>query len=153
MCEIASYVNSPEESKRLNMQTLPMLIISASGMATGGRVIHHIKAFAGNSKNTLLFAGYQATGTRGARIVSGGESVRIHGQNIPIRAEVRSIDNLSAHADQNELITWASKFSNRPIKTFITHGEHESANGLKSALESKLHWNVEIPKYLDEVEL
>jgi|TARA_B100000749_G_scaffold280077_2_gene274662 metallo-beta-lactamase family protein len=153
MCDVAQYVYSPEESKALNESPRPKLIISASGMATGGRVIHHIKAFGTNPKNTLLFAGFQAGGTRGEKIVSGAETVKIHGQEIPIRAEVCNLSHLSAHADQSELIDWAGGISNRPQKVFITHGEGDGSNTLKGLLEERLGWSCEVPEYLDEVDL
>lgn len=153
MCNVATYVNSPEESKRLNLRTDPKLIISASGMATGGRVIHHIKAFGPAEKNLLLFTGFQAGGTRGEKIVSGAESVRIHGQEVSIQAEVVNLNNLSAHADAKELINWAKKFKKAPSKVFITHGEQSASQELKSTLEKSLGWPCEVPTYLDEVEL
>lgn len=153
MCNIATYVNTADESKRLNLRKEPMLIISASGMATGGRVIHHIKAFGSGAKNTLLFTGFQAGGTRGEKIVSGAETVRIHGQDISIRAQVVNLNSLSAHADQSELLRWAKKFSNKPTKVFVTHGEANSSSEFKKKLEEDLGWDVVMPEYLDEVEL
>ena len=153
MCEVATYINSAEESKRLNLKKGPMLIISASGMATGGRVVHHIKAFATDQRNTILFTGFQAGGTRGEKIVHGAETVKIHGQAIPIRAQIKNLNNLSAHADQSELLNWAKKFPKRPQRVFITHGEANSSLELKNLLEVELGWNGSVPDYLDEVEI
>lgn len=153
MCNIATYVNSAEESIRLNLRRDPMLIVSASGMVTGGRVVHHIKAFAPNKQNTLLFTGFQAAATRGKKIVSGNETVRIHGQDIPINAEVCNLNSLSAHADSKELIDWMGKIKRAPKKVFITHGEPSAASELKSKIEKVLNWNATIPEYLDEVDL
>tara|TARA_B100001248_G_scaffold227481_1_gene185947 strand:- start:12956 stop:14311 length:1356 start_codon:yes stop_codon:yes gene_type:complete len=153
MCDIAKYVRTPEESKSLNKDDHPKLIISASGMATGGRVVHHLKAFITDPKNTILFTGFQAGGTRGEKIVSGAETVKIHGQEFPIRAEIYNLNHLSAHADQSELLSWASSFTSRPKKVFITHGEGEGATALKEILEKELDYNCILPDYLEEIEL
>jgi metallo-beta-lactamase family protein len=147
LCNIATYVNNAEESKRLNLKKGPMIIISASGMATGGRVIHHIKQFAGDAKNTLLFTGFQAKGTRGEKIVSGAVSVKIHGQYVPIHCEIENLHNLSAHADQDEIVNWLKKFGKTPTKIFITHGEASASEALKMRLIEELKWNCEIPEY------
>ena len=105
-CDIATYVRSPEESKKLNTRSGPMIIVSASGMATGGRVVHHLKAFVSDPKNVVLFAGFQAAGTRGAAMVAGAEKIKIHGQYFPVRAKILSLDMLSAHADYTEILNW-----------------------------------------------
>src|SRR5215207_6539155 len=110
LASAARIIHSPEESERLNSRRGPMVIIAASGMATGGRVVHHLKAFAPDSRNTILFAGYQAGGTRGALIAGGAQRVRIHGQDIPIRAEVAMLHDLSAHADAAEILAWLGDF-------------------------------------------
>lgn len=153
MCNIATYTNDVEQSKKLNFDTNPKLIISASGMATGGRVLHHIKTFGPDKRNTLLFTGFQAAGTLGELIVHGAKSVRIHGEEIPIRAEVCNLNELSAHADSNELINWVKRFKNPPNKVFITHGEPTPAQSLKEKIEKELGWNVFIPQYLSVEEL
>ncbi|HLB31759.1 MAG TPA: MBL fold metallo-hydrolase, partial [Gammaproteobacteria bacterium] len=110
MCGAARYVNSVEESKSLNTRTMPMILISASGMATGGRVLHHLKTFAPDARNTILFTGFQAGGTRGAAMLNGAEAVKIHGEYVPVRAEVVNIHNLSAHADYAEIMDWLAHF-------------------------------------------
>jgi metallo-beta-lactamase family protein len=150
---VARIVQSPEESERLNGKHGPMVIIAASGMATGGRVVHHLKAFAPDQRNTLLFAGYQAGGTRGASIIGGARTVRIHGQDIPIRAEVAQLDDLSAHADADEILEWLAHFKAAPKKTFITHGEPAAADALRQRIERALHWECHLPYYLESVEL
>jgi metallo-beta-lactamase family protein len=121
MCDLATYVNSAEDSKALNHRRGPMIIISASGMATGGRVLHHLKAFGGEARNTVLFAGYQAAGTRGEALLQGAKQVKIHGEQVPIRARVEQISGLSAHADYQELIEWLSPLSRAPSRVFVTH--------------------------------
>lgn len=149
----ATIVESPEESERLNGRHGPMVIIAASGMATGGRVVHHLKAFAPNPRNTIMFAGYQAGGTRGATIAGGAKSVRIHGQDVPVRAEVVMLDDLSAHADAGEILSWLRGFKAAPNKTFITHGEPAAADAMRQRIERELGWTCHLPYYLESVEL
>jgi metallo-beta-lactamase family protein len=153
MCTVAKFVNSTEESIALNSRGGPMILISASGMVTGGRVVHHLKAFAPDPRNTLLFAGFQAGGTRGAAIVSGAESVKIHGEQVPVRAEVSTIDNLSAHADWHEIVEWLRGFSGAPRTTFITHGEPAAADALRRSIEEKMKWQCYVPEYLERASL
>lgn len=153
MCETAHIVNSVEESIALNQRRKPMVIIAASGMATGGRVLHHLQAFAPDPRNTVLFAGFQAGGTRGAKMVAGADSIKIHGEYVPVRARVEQIDNLSAHADADEILDWLSHFAAPPRMTFITHGEPEAADALRLRIGEKLGWQCRVPSYLDWVEL
>lgn len=153
MCQAAKIVNSVEESITLNQQRMPMVIIAASGMATGGRVLHHLKAFASDPRNTILFAGFQAGGTRGAAMVAGAEAIKIHGEYVPVRAQVTQIENLSAHADGDEILDWLSHFKSPPRKTFITHGEPDAADELRKRIEERLRWNCEVPEYLSVAEL
>lgn len=153
MCHAATIVNKADDSKALSARRGPMVIISASGMATGGRVVHHLKAFASDRRNTILFAGYQAGGTRGAAILGGAASVRIHGEDVPIRAEVASLDNLSAHADAGEILAWLRGFSQVPRRTFVTHGEPAAADAMRARIERELGWSVTMPDYLQTVEL
>lgn len=153
MCRTAHIVNSVEESKRLNLKKGPMIIIAASGMATGGRVVHHLEAFAPDPRNSILFAGFQAGGTRGAAIVQGVESIKIHGEQIPVRAEVAMIGNLSAHADADETLDWLRGFESPPRRTFVTHGEPVSADALRHRIEEELRWDCSVPDYLEKVEL
>lgn len=153
MAHSAQIVHTPEESRLLNARSGPMVIISASGMATGGRVVHHIKAFAPDKRNTILFAGFQAGGTRGATIVGGASSVRIFGEDVPIRAEVARLDSLSAHADASEIIGWLRGFKSAPRQTFITHGEPAAADAMRLRIERELHWPCHMPYYLESVSL
>ena len=153
MCGAAHYVNSVEESKRLNDRHGPMIIISASGMATGGRVLHHLKAFAPDARNTILFTGFQAGGTRGAAMLNGAEAVKIHGEYVPVRAEVMNIDNLSAHADYAETLDWLRHFESPPRQTFITHGEPAPADALRHRIEEELGWRARVPEHQERVTL
>lgn len=153
MCGAAQFVNTAEDSMQLNRRSGPMIIISASGMATGGRVVHHLKQFAPDPRNTILFAGFQAGGTRGASITAGAESVKIHGQYVPIRAEVDVIDNLSAHADAGEIVDWLSGFSKPPRATYITHGEPGASDALRLKIEESLGWRCQIPEYRESIKL
>ena len=130
-----------------------MIIIAASGMATGGRVVHHLKAFAQHKRNTILFAGYQAGGTRGALIAGGAPSVRIHGEEVPIRAEVAMLDSLSAHADAAEILHWLQGFKTPPRTTFITHGEPAAADAMRQRIERELGWTCHLPYYLETASL
>lgn len=139
-CAVATYVRETAESKALSANPMPKVIISASGMATGGRVLHHLKAFGGDSRNTILFAGFQAAGTRGEALVGGARETKIHGQWIPIRAEVASLPMLSAHADAGEIIRWLGGFKRAPKRTFIVHGEPSASEALRLRIGRELGW-------------
>jgi metallo-beta-lactamase family protein len=152
-CHAATYVNSVDESRHLNSLQRPMIIVAASGMATGGRVIHHLKAFAPDARNTILFSGYQAAGTRGAAMLNGAQTIRIHGQDIAVRAELATLSSLSAHADYAETLEWLANFGMPPRKTFITHGEPVAADALRQHIERKLGWTTHIPEHKETVEL
>lgn len=146
MCGVANYVNSAEESRALNRMHGPMIVISASGMASGGRILHHFKAWLGDTRNTVLFTGFQAAGTRGAAIVAGARSTKIHGQSYAIKAEVAELTSLSAHADSDELIDWMTPLKDSPPKAvFVTHGEPKAAEALRDRIEVDLSANAEIP--------
>jgi metallo-beta-lactamase family protein len=153
MCHAATIVNTPEESRALNTRRGPMVIIAASGMATGGRVVHHLKAFAPDWRNTILFAAFQAGGTRGAAMVGGARTIRIHGEDVPVRAEVAMLDNLSAHADAAEIVQWLKGFSRPPKQTFITHGEPAAADAMRLRIERELGWSCRVPEHLETVTL
>lgn len=153
MVRTAHLVHSVEESKRVNALRDPMILISASGMATGGRVLHHLKTFAPDERNTIVFAGYQAGGTRGAAMAEGTKTIKIHGEYIPVRAEVIVLDQFSAHADADEILDWLGRFAVPPKETFITHGEPEAADALRHRIEENLRWRCRVPDYLESVEL
>lgn len=153
VCSVAEYVQSREDSKRLNHSPSPSIIISASGMAEGGRILHHLVQYAPKEENTILFAGFQAGGTRGDRMLRGEREVKIHGQMIPIRARIENLDTLSSHADYEEVLNWLKGFKSPPKQVFITHGEPEASESLKSKIEEALGWKVSLPHYLDSVDL
>lgn len=153
VCSVATYIRSVEESKRLSDSPIPKVIVSASGMATGGRVLHHLRRFAPDRRNTILFAGYQAEGTRGAAMTSGARAVRIHGEEVPIAAEVRNIDALSAHADADEILEWLAYGRIAPRRTFITHGEPRAAHALQSRIAKQLGWASLVPEHGQEATL
>jgi metallo-beta-lactamase family protein len=146
-------IGTPDESRALDTRRVPMIIISASGMATGGRVVHHLKALAPDRRNTVLFAGYQAGGTRGAAMVAGARTVRIHGQDVPVRAEVAVLDQLSAHADAEEIIGWMRGFGRPPRRVFITHGEPAASDALRQRIERDLGWVCTVPEHCQLVAL
>jgi metallo-beta-lactamase family protein len=153
MSRLAVLTNSVAESKAIDARKGPMVVISASGMATGGRVLHHLKVFAPEERNLILFAGYQAAGTRGAAMLSGANSIKIHGEYVPVRAEVQVLDGLSAHADYNEILAWLDGLASSPQRVFLTHGEPAAADALRRRIEERFGWAVEIPGYLERVTL
>jgi metallo-beta-lactamase family protein len=146
ICGIATYTSDVEGSKAITASPYPKVVISASGMATGGRVLHHLKAFAPDQKNTILFSGFQAAGTRGRAMLQGADEIKIHGQWIPVRAEVDDLSMLSAHADAHELMRWLSGFRHAPARTFIVHGEAEAAEALRVRIDKDLGWNASVPR-------
>ncbi|WP_334107464.1 MBL fold metallo-hydrolase [Methylobacillus sp.] len=150
---VAKVVTTVEESISLNELREPAIILAASGMLSGGRVVHHLKALGPDPRNTVLFAGFQAVGTRGAALLDGAESVKIHGEYVPIRAEIASINNLSAHADYREIMQWLDQCPKPPKQTFIVHGEPVAADALRHRIEEEKNWNVMVPEYLQTVEL
>ena len=152
-CAVAHYVQSVEESKALMANSMPKVIISASGMATGGRVLHHLKSYAPDSRNTILFAGFQAGGTRGAAMIAGADGIKIHGQYVPVRAEVTNLEMLSAHADADEILRWLKGFKTPPRRTFITHGEYSASDALRKRIEDELGWACVIPDQGQQVDL
>lgn len=146
-------VQGRDGSKALDARKGPAIIISASGMATGGRVLHHLEKFLPDPASAVLFVGYQAAGTRGRRLLDGEREIKIHGQMIPVRAQIESMANLSAHADFSELLRWLSGFKRPPRTTFIVHGEPEAARALQNKITSQLGWRALIPTYNQTFEL
>ena len=146
-------VDSVEASKDLNRRKGPMVIVSASGMVTGGRVLHHLVAFAPDPRNAIVLSGFQAGGTRGAALASGARSIRIFGQDIPVGAEVVQLASASAHADADELVAWLRSAPQRPRRVFVTHGEPDAADALRVRIDRELGWEAYIPEYGEEVEL
>lgn len=145
------YTRTSQESKALTASPMAKVIISASGMATGGRVLHHLEHYAPDPKNSIVFAGFQAGGTRGAAMVAGATSIKMHGRYIPVRAKIHNLSMLSAHADQQELLRWAGTLKSQPKQTFIVHGEPAAADTLRHSLEETLGWNCLVPDHLQQV--
>lgn len=153
VCDVATYTREVEQSKAISANPYPKIVISASGMATGGRVLHHFKAFAPDRKNTILFSGFQAAGTRGRAMLEGAGEVKIHGQWIPVAAEVDDLPMLSAHADANGLIRWLSGFRHAPRRIFIVHGEEQGSEALRSRIDREFGWNAVVPRQAQVFEL
>lgn len=145
MASVVKYIHTAEQSKKLNQKKEPMLIISASGMATGGRIVHHLKAFVSNPTTTVLLTGFQAGGTRGRSLQEGAREIKIHGEMIPVKAAIRVLSNSSAHADSSEIIDWLIQSNVKPKKVFLTHGEPDSAAAMKDKLVEKFGWNCSAP--------
>jgi metallo-beta-lactamase family protein len=148
-----SLVQGRSGSKALDEQGGPAIIISASGMATGGRVLHHLARYLPDPASAVIFVGFQAAGTRGRRLLDGEDEIKIHGQMIPVRARIENVGSLSAHADSSEIMRWLSGFRRPPKKTFIVHGEPDSAEALRDRISGELGWEAVIPTYQEIVEL
>ena len=147
------YVKSIEESKRIDASVFPSIIVSASGMATGGRVLHHLKTFIGNHKNTILFTGFQAAETRGRKMIEGAKEIKMHGEFFKVKARIEILESPSAHADYNELLEWLANSNIKPNKVFITHGEPKASEQLQQRLKERFAWETVIPEYLEEFAL
>jgi metallo-beta-lactamase family protein len=145
MCHVATMVRTVEASRELVAQRRPAVIVSASGMATGGRVLHHLKALAPDRRNTIVFAGFQAGGTRGGRIVAGERSIRILGEMVDVNAEVVSLPGMSAHADANQIVQWLRTAPNPPKAVYLNHGEPAPADALRQRIEHELGWPAAVP--------
>jgi metallo-beta-lactamase family protein len=153
MYRVASMTRSVDDSKLLNLRGGPMIIISASGMLTGGRVLHHLQAYGPDPRNAVILSGYQAAGTRGAALADGAKYLRIYGDEVPIRAEVVQMDEFSAHADSNEIIEWMRTAPGAPRMTYITHGEPDASDALRIRIKRELGWSARVPEYLEKVSL
>ena len=143
----ATMINSTDESKALASRHGPMVILSASGMATGGRVLHHIAHYAGNHRNMIILTGYQAPGTRGATLASGAKSVRIHGRDVEVNAEVVQLESASAHADANQLLAWLRTMPEPPDQVYVVHGEAGPADTMRSRIKHELGWRAVVPEH------
>jgi metallo-beta-lactamase family protein len=141
------FTRSVEESKALNAEDGPLIIISASGMATGGRILHHLRHRLPEKRNAVLLVGYQGEGTRGRLLLQGAEALTIFHERVPVRAEIVSIDAFSAHADAGEIMEWLSHFTTSPRCTFLVHGEDNARTALAGRITSELGWKVTVPAY------
>jgi metallo-beta-lactamase family protein len=146
------FARSPEQSKAINAVTGPCLIISASGMATGGRILHHLARRLPDPRTTVLLVGYQAAGTRGWSLQNGAATLRIHGEDVPVKARVASIGGFSAHADEGEIERWLASFPSPPARTFLVHGEGPALAAAKARMD-QLGWPAHAPAHLEQVEL
>ncbi|MDD3936105.1 MBL fold metallo-hydrolase [Rhodoferax sp.] len=143
----ATMINSTDESRALASRHGPMVILSASGMATGGRVLHHLAHYAGNHRNMIILTGYQAPGTRGATLASGVKSVRIHGRDVEVNAEVVQLESASAHADANQLLAWLHTMPEPPDQVYVVHGEAGPADMMRSRIKHELGWRAVVPEH------
>ena len=146
-------VSSAQQSSELVRSKIPSIVVSASGMATGGRVLYHLLGALPDKRSTVLFVGYQAAGTRGRQLVDGAREVKIRGQMVPVHARIEKIDSMSAHADSQETLRWLGGFKTPPRMTYLVHGEPGPMDALKATLESQLKWKVHAPTHLEQVEL
>ena len=148
-----AFCTTPEESKRINDNKYPCIIVSANGMCMGGRIQHHLLLRLPDPRNLVLFIGFQAPGTRGAQIKDGGKEVKIYGEIVPVRAQVAALEQFSDHADTPEMLKWLRTFPQSPRVTWLVHGEPDAAQALQASISSTLHWKAQIAQYLEKVAL
>ena len=148
-----TFASTPEESKKINAAVLPSVIISSSGMVTGGRILHHLAQRLPDPRNLVLFIGFQAPGTRGFQIKSKSDEVKIFGDFVPIRAQIAALEQFSDHADPPELLQWLHTFRNQPATTYLVHGEPDASGQLRELMKKDLGWNVQLAQYLEKVEV
>jgi metallo-beta-lactamase family protein len=153
VCNSAVFVRTVEESKELNEKKGPMIIISASGMITGGRILHHMKKFAPDAKNTILLPGFQAAGTRGEALAHGARQLKIHGGYVGVNAEVIQLQLFSAHADEEEILRWLASAKRPPRRIYLVHGEPSPADSLRLHIEERLHIDAEVAEQGETVRL
>jgi len=147
------YTRDANDSKALHNITGPGILISASGMLEGGRILHHLKNRVSRPETTVLFVGYQAEGTRGRAMLNGNTEIKIHGRLIPVRAKIENISGFSGHADYNEILAWLMGFNRPPLKTFIVHGEPDASRSLQEKIKDKLGWEAVIPRFRESFTL
>jgi metallo-beta-lactamase family protein len=147
MESVAKMTRTTDESKAIAMQHGPKVILSASGMATGGRVLHHLAKYLGDHRNVIVLTGYQAPGTRGATLAAGGKTLRMHGQDLPVRAEIVQLTAASAHADANQLLAWLRSMPSAPQRVFVTHGDPDASDQLRHRIECELKWPALVPEH------
>jgi metallo-beta-lactamase family protein len=147
------FTRTREESQQINNVRYPAIIVSASGMATGGRILHHLKFRLPDPRNTILFIGYQSVGTRGRMLKDGAREIKIHGEMIPVRAQIRNLEAFSGHADSKGILRWLKMFEKPPKMTFVVHGEKESSEALANEIRRSLGWKTHIPELLETYKL
>jgi len=148
-----TFAQTAEQSKKINDSHYPSVIVSSSGMVTGGRILHHLAQRLPDPKNLVIFIGFQAPGTRGAIIKSGAPEVKIFGSFVPIRAQVAALEQFSDHADPPELLEWLRTFRNKPGVTYLVHGESDASSQLRDRMKKELGWNVQVAEYMERVEV
>ncbi|MBP2266105.1 metallo-beta-lactamase family protein [Pseudarthrobacter sp. PvP004] len=153
MYRVATMTRSADDSKLLNLRGGPMIIISASGMLTGGRILHHLTAYGNDPNNAIVLSGYQAAGTRGAALAAGARELRIYGQDVRIKAEVVQLEGFSAHADSDAIIRWMRSAPQAPRMTYITHGEPEASDALRLRIKHELGWKARVPEYQETISI
>lgn len=147
------FAQTAEQSKKINESHYPSIIVSSSGMVTGGRILHHLAQRLPDPRNLIIFVGFQAVGTRGAIIKSGAPEVKIFGEFVPIRAQVAALEQFSDHADPPELLEWLRTFKNKPGATYLVHGEPAASSQLRDLMKKELGWNVQVAEYMERVEV
>ncbi|MFM8863879.1 MAG: MBL fold metallo-hydrolase RNA specificity domain-containing protein [Limnohabitans sp.] len=147
MDRVATMLETPEQSKSLASRHGPMVILAASGMAPGGRVLHHLARYAGDHRNMVILTGFQAPGTRGARLAAGESVIRIHGQDVAVRAEVAQIESASAHADGHQLLSWLHRMPSAPDQVYVVHGERAASDMLRERIEHEIKWRAVVPEH------
>jgi metallo-beta-lactamase family protein len=153
LCPNARFIRSQEESKQINDTRFPSIILSASGMVTGGRILHHLGIRLPDPRNTVLFVGFQANGTRGQQLKDGAKEIKIHGEMVPVRAQIRTMESFSGHADAAEILRWLKCFKRPPKLTYIVHGEPEASAALAKLISNTMKWPTHIPDYLETARL
>ena len=148
-----TFAQTAEDSKKINDSKFPSIIISSSGMVTGGRILHHLAQRLPDPKNLVIFIGFQAPGTRGAIIKGGASEVKIFGEFIPIRAQIAALEQFSDHADPPEMLEWLRTFANQPGVTYLVHGEPVASSQLRDRMKQELGWNVQVAEYMERVEV
>ncbi len=148
-----TFASTPEESKKINQSRYPSVIVSSSGMVTGGRILHHLAQRLPDPRNTVVFIGFQAPGTRGFTIKSGASEVKIFGEIVPIRAQIASLEQFSDHADTPELLQWLRTFKKKPGATYLVHGEGAASSQLRDSITADLGWNVEVAQWMQKVDI
>jgi metallo-beta-lactamase family protein len=147
MDHVATMIETPEQSKALVKRHGPMVILSASGMATGGRVLHHLANHVGDHRNMVILTGFQSPGTRGASLASGAPTIRLHGKDLPVTAEIVQLSSASAHADGNQLLAWLQKMPQVPAQVYVVHGEREASDALRQRIERELKMRAVVPEH------
>jgi len=153
LCPNLQFMRTPEESQKINDVRYPCIIISASGMATGGRILHHLKHRLPDHRNTVLFVGFQTSGTRGRLLQDGAREIKIHGEQIPVRARIQALESYSRHADYLEILRWLQTFPRPPKLVFVVHGEAEASAALAERIHRTFGWKTHLPVYLEKYSL